>query len=129
MPISFEVSAVIPASPPAIYRAWLDSQGHTEMTGSPAQVSSEVGAAFSAWDGYIHGINLELDPPRRILQAWRTAEFAESEPDSLLEVLLEPTGSGTRITLRHSNLPAHGDQYREGWVESYFTPMKEHFGE
>jgi uncharacterized protein YndB with AHSA1/START domain len=127
MPISFEVSTIIQASPPAIYHAWLDSQGHTAMTGSPAQVSPEVGAAFSAWDGYIHGKNLELDPPRRILQTWRTAEFADSDPDSLLEVLLEPEGGGTRVTLRHSNLPPHGDQYREGWEESYFTPMKAFF--
>ncbi len=127
MAINFEVSALILASPPAIYHAWLDSQSHSEMTGSPAQVSPEAGAAFSAWDGYIHGKNLELDPPRRILQAWRTAEFAESDPDSLLEVLLAPENGGTRVTLRHSNLPAHGDQYREGWVESYFTPMKAYF--
>ena len=127
MAIKFEVSAYIPASPPAIYHAWLDLQSHSEMTGSPAEVSSDVGAAFSAWDGYIHGKNLELDPPRRILQAWRTTEFAASDPDSLLEVLLAPENGGTQVTLRHSNLPAHGDQYREGWVESYFTPMKTYF--
>ena len=128
MAISFEVSEILPASPAAVYLAWLDSKGHTAMTGSPAQASAEVGTAFSAWDGYIHGVNLELDPPRRILQAWRTAEFTDSDPDSLLEVLLAPVKGGTRVTLRHSNLPAHGDQYREGWVESYFMPMKAYFG-
>ena len=129
MPISFEVSDILPASPPAIYRAWLNSQTHTKMTGSPAQASPEVSAEFSAWDGYIHGRNLELDPPRRILQAWRTIEFAENDPDSLLEVLLQPVEGGTQVVLRHSNLPAHGDQYREGWVENYFTPMKAYFSE
>ena len=129
MPISFEVSAVFPASPPAVYFAWLHTQSHSEMTGSPAQTSPEVGAEFSAWDGYIHGRNLELDPPRRILQSWRTTEFADSDPESLLEVLLAPVEGGTRVTLRHSNLPAHGDQYREGWVDSYFTPMQKYFGE
>ena len=129
MPIRFEISDIIPASPPAIYHAWLNSQGHAGMTGSPAQASPEVGGAFSAWDGYIHGKNLELDPPRRILQAWRTAEFAESDSNSQLEVLLVPVEGGTRVTLRHSNLPAHGEQYGEGWVENYFTPMKAYFSE
>jgi hypothetical protein len=31
------------------------------------------------------------------------------------------------ITLRHTNLPAHGMQYKQGWLESYFEPMAEFF--
>ena len=124
---AFEISDVVPALPQTVYAAWLDSAGHSQMTGSPAKVSAAVGGAFTAWDGYISGTNLALEPGRRILQAWRTTEFAASDPDSLLEVLLAPENGGTRVTLRHSNLPAHGDQYREGWVESYFTPMKAYF--
>ncbi len=127
MSIEFEVSDMIPASPDAIYTAWLSSDEHSMMTGSPASVSAEVGDEFEAWDGYIHGKNLELQWPRRIYQSWRTSEFDDNEEDSLLEVLLESEGSGTRVTIRHSNLPDHGMQYREGWKDSYFTPMKEHF--
>ena len=127
MPISFEVSDVIPASPAAIFHAWLNSGEHSLMTGSPAQASPEVGAAFKAWDGYIQGKTLELDPPQRILQAWRTTEFAPDEPDSLLEVRLQAVPGGTRITVHHTNLPIHGEQYRAGWFEHYFTPMKKYF--
>ena len=127
MSIEFEVSDVIPASPDAIYAAWLSSDEHSKMTGSPARVSADVGHDFEAWDGYIQGKNLELQSPRRIYQSWRTSEFDDDEQDSLLEVLLEMEGNGTRVTIRHSNLPDHGMQYREGWKDSYFTPMKEHF--
>jgi len=127
MTIEFTVTAFIPAKPQEVYRAWLSSKGHSEMTGSPAKVSNQVGGEFDAWDGYIQGRNLELVPNQRIVQAWRTSEFSDSEPDSHLEITLEPSGSQTKLTLRHTNLPAHGGQYKEGWVESYFDPMKEYF--
>lgn len=127
MPNSFEVSEILPASPEDIFHAWLDSYEHSQMTGSPAQVTPQVGAEFSAWDGYIFGKNLELQPGKRILQAWRTTEFQENDADSLVEVLLEPVDGGTRVTLRHSELPAESDQYLQGWIDYYFTPMKAFF--
>lgn len=128
MPIAFEVSDLIPAKPEEIYRAWLDSELHAAMTGSPAQVGSEVGEPFEAWGGYISGKNLELEPGKRILQAWRTSEFEASDADSVLEISLEPSGDHTRITIRHSELPSHGMQYQQGWIDSYFNPMKSYFG-
>jgi len=127
MTVAFEISEVFPATPQAIYQAWLDSEGHTLMTASPAQASDGVGGSFSAWDGYICGRNLELEPGRRIVQAWRTTEFQPSDPDSRLEIILEPDGKGTRVTIRHANLPADGMQYKQGWVESYFEPMLAYF--
>jgi uncharacterized protein YndB with AHSA1/START domain len=125
--IEFEVSDIIPASPGEIYTAWLDSKGHFAMTGSPAKASPEVGAEFAAWEGYIHGRNLELEPGKRIVQAWRTTEFDPADEDSILEITFKPVKGGTRIKLRHKNLPLHGTIYREGWVENYFLPMKEYF--
>lgn len=127
MAINFEVSEIIPASPETVYNAWLDSEEHARMTGDSARVSAVIGEPFEAWGGYIQGKNLELEPGIRILQSWRTSEFEDSEPDSLLEVVLTPEGSGTRVTIRHSNLPPHGMQYKQGWIDSYFTPMKEYF--
>ena len=128
MNIEFTVSDVIPAAPEVIFSAWLTSDEHTKMTGSPANVSDKVGEEFSAWDGYIQGKNLELNPATRIVQLWRTSEFEDSDPDSLLEITLEPEGRGTRITINHSDLPDHGRQYKGGWIDAYFIPMKAHFG-
>ena len=124
---SFIVTELIPASPEEIYSAWLDSAGHAGMTGSPATVNAKVGEEFEAWDGYIQGRNLELEPGKRIIQAWRTTEFEPSDEDSLVEVVLEPAAGGTKVTIRHSNLPADGEQYLQGWIDFYFQPMKEYF--
>jgi uncharacterized protein YndB with AHSA1/START domain len=146
-PDSFEVSAVLPASPEEVFRAWLDSEGHSAFTGAGAGVEPGVGGRFTAWDGYIEGRTLELEPPPgtpaaaetksrtasagarlRIVQAWRTSEFPKGSPDSRLEVLLEKARGGTRITLRHSGIPAgQGAEYAQGWKDNYFTPMKRYF--
>tara|TARA_B100000809_G_scaffold246314_1_gene274169 strand:+ start:1124 stop:1261 length:138 start_codon:yes stop_codon:yes gene_type:complete len=40
---------------------------------------------------------------------------------------LELEEARTRLTLKHTNLPDHGMQYKDGWVEHYFEPMKTHF--
>ena len=129
MKIEFEVSDLIPATPDAIYSAWLSSDGHSEMTGSSASVSSVIGKSFEACDGYIQGTNVELESPRRIFQQWRSVDFEDSDADSFLEVLFESAGEATRVTVRHSNLPDHGMQYQQGWIDAYFTPMKAYFGE
>jgi activator of HSP90 ATPase len=97
------------------------------MTGGAASITAEVGDEFDAWDGYIHGKNLELEPGRHIFQSWRTVEFDESDPDSRLEISLQAEGLGTRLILKHTNLPSHGDQYQQGWVDNYFEPMKSYF--
>lgn len=125
--IRFQVSALISAPPEAVYAAWLDGKKHTAMTGGIAHVNAKIGAAFSAWDGYIAGTLLALEPGRRIVQAWRTTEFDASEPDSRLEVLFKPKKNGTLVTVRHSRLPAHGMQYRQGWIDAYFQPMQAYF--
>lgn len=128
MPYDYELTAVLPATPQAIYEAWMSSHGHTAMTGAEATVDPRPGGAFEAWDGYINGRTVALDPGRRIVQTWRTSEFRESDPDSEIEVLLEAIEGGTKLTLHHRNVPDGQFGYeRGGWQESYFDPMKEYF--
>lgn len=128
MALRFTLSALIPATPREIYDAWLDGRRHGAMTGAPARASARKGGRFSAWDGYITGRNLDLEPGRRIVQSWRTSEFAEGDADSEIELLLTPVKTGTRLTLRHRNVPEGHTGYRDGgWREFYFEPMKAYF--
>ena len=125
---TIQLSATFPASPEQIYRDWLSSTGHTAFTGSPAEVDPAIGGRFTAWDGYIEGTNIELEPYRRILQAWRTSEFPTGSPDSRLEVLLEAVEGGTRLTINHSHIPeGQGASYAQGWQDFYFTPMRAYY--
>jgi activator of HSP90 ATPase len=113
---TIHASAVLEATPEAIYAAWLDGERHAAMTGGGATSDGRVGQPFTAWDGYITGRHLELAPARRIVQAWRTSEFPASAADSRLIVVLEAEAGGTRITIVHTDVPAgQGASYESGW--------------
>ena len=123
----FTLSHMIAATPEQIYKAWLSTDGHTKMTGSPAEVEPRVKGKFTAWDGYISGETLESKPFTRIVQAWRTTEFPESSPDLRVEILLESVKGGTKVTIIHSNIPENqADDYKQGWQDFYFKPMKQY---
>ena len=128
MKTSFTLSVTFPAPPAVVFRAWMSSTEHGAMTGSPAKIDARLGGKFTAWDGYISGKTLELAAGRRVVQAWRTTEFPTEAPDSRLEVRFDPSGTGTKLLLTHSNIPPDQvESYRSGWEESYFGPMREYF--
>lgn len=125
----FKLTVTLHASVEEIFNAWLSSDGHSAMTGSAAQVDGKVGGAFTAWDGYIFGKTLEMEFPRRIVQAWCTSEFPEGAPASRVEILFDEVKDGTKVTLVHSAMPEDQvESYRQGWEDFYFKPMKEYFG-
>jgi activator of HSP90 ATPase len=65
-----------------------------------------------------------------MLMTWRTTEFPKGASDSRVEVVLEPSPGGTRITLRHTEIPTgQAENYRQGWAEYYFEQMKAYFGQ
>ena len=125
--MEFTLNTRIKATAKEIYTNWLSSEGHTKMTGGAATVSDIVGHNFTAWDGYINGKNLELEPYKRILQSWRTSQFEEDEVDSQIEIRLVENDGYTALTLIHTNVPESGAHYKEGWNNHYFQPMKEYY--
>jgi uncharacterized protein YndB with AHSA1/START domain len=126
---SVRVSSVLPSSADRIYAAWLDGLEHSRMTGGKATVDARVGGRHTAWDDYIEGEILALEPGRRIAQSWRAADFPEGHAHSRLEIFLADVPGGCEVTLVHSEIPEGlGDQYEEGWSTHYFVPMKKHFG-
>lgn len=128
MHYTYKLTTTIPASADDIYDAWLDSHGHSQMTGAEATMSDELGAAVSAWDGYISGRNLELVPGEKIVQSWRTTKFTDEHEDSVITVTLEEVADGTLLTLVHAKVPETHRSYEEtGWEMHYFEPMKAYF--
>lgn len=121
---------VVPASPEEVYDAFLDARRHAAFTGSPATCSARVGGHFTAWDGYIFGVNRELEKGRRIVQEWQTTEWPEGAAPSLVEFSFVPVKGGTEVRLVHSQVPAEqADSYRQGWIDFYWEPLAAYFAE
>jgi uncharacterized protein YndB with AHSA1/START domain len=75
MAFDFTLTRTIPAKPQEVCDAWLDSKGHSAMTGAKAKASPQQGAAFAVWAGDIFGRTLKLEPGRRIVPSGRTTKF------------------------------------------------------
>jgi len=119
---------VVPATPAQVYAAFLDPRIHAAFTGSPATGSARAGGKFTAWDGYIFGINRELVKGRRIVQEWQTTEWPDGAAPSNVEFSFEKVEGGTEIRMVHSRVPAEqADAYRQGWIDYYWEPLKAYF--
>jgi uncharacterized protein YndB with AHSA1/START domain len=128
MAYDFKLITIIKAPPQAIYDAWLDSRAHSAMTGGKATQSAKVGERVTAWDGYITGKTMKLVPGKTIVQTWRTTQFTEAHPDSIITVDLAPVTGGTQLALTHSDVPDGQTSYeKDGWQNHYFEPMRRYF--
>ena len=125
---SISVSETFPVSATLLYNAWLDSDSHSKFTGGAAVIEPLAGASFTAWDNYISGKNIELVPYKRIIKSWRADDFPEGAEDSLLELNFIEIDDKTTLIINHSNIPeGMGPDYKQGWLDYYFKPMKEYF--
>jgi uncharacterized protein YndB with AHSA1/START domain len=114
-----------PASPRTVYELLMDSRKHAALSGEPARISRRVGGTFTAWGCHISGINLVLKPGRRIVQAWRATGWW---PDhySIVVFDIKKTPRGSTLTFTQIGVPPHRySGHNRGWIEAYWTPMKE----
>jgi len=129
MPDSFELEMIVAAEPQRVFSAWLDAKEHAAFTGGgEAIVEPWSGGRFTAWEGYIHGILLGVDSGKRIVQTWRTSEFPPEYRDSRVVIEFEAARGGTRVRIRHAELPpSQVKKYEKGWMEHYLKPLARYF--
>ena len=113
-----------------LYKAWLDPIHHAAMSfGGEADIDARLGGSHSVGNGYIQGVFEELIPGQKIVQTWRTSDFLEDQADSRVEIHFSDTDEGGHIRLVQTGLPLDQvEEYRLGWLQNYFEPMKRYFG-
>jgi uncharacterized protein YndB with AHSA1/START domain len=121
-----EQSVELPAPPAALYSMYLDAGRHAAFTGGgPVSISAAADTAWSAFEGRIHGRVLALTPDRRIVQSWRSFEWHDDDPDSVLILTFLPSDSGTRLELAQVDVPARlQDTLLSGWPSRYWEPWR-----
>jgi uncharacterized protein YndB with AHSA1/START domain len=115
---------VIPASPAKVYAALTEAKAFTAFTGgAPAEIDARAGGAFSLFGGRVTGINIDLDPNRRVVQAWRAGNWAPGEY-SIARFELRDEGLKTRIVLDQSGYPSSAHEHLgPGWAKMYWEPL------
>jgi uncharacterized protein YndB with AHSA1/START domain len=120
-------TAVIPASPAAVYEALATSKGHRAFTGEPASISPKVGGRVSAYDGWCLAKNLTLVPGKKIVQGWRAADWPEGA-QSKVTYILKASKTGTTLSFTQTGIPAaHYEDMKGGWPEHYWVRLQAHF--
>jgi len=97
-------------------------------TGATAVMEPVAGSEFSLWDGEISGINLEIEPGKKIVQEWYFEDEEGMEPaqKSIVTIKLHGEGGSTDVELLHTNIPDEAfDNIADGWDRYYFKPLKE----
>lgn len=90
----------------------------------PAEISRDVGGAFSIFGGYISGRHIEMVPGERLVQAWRTGEWKPGVY-SIAKFELTEQGSGTKLVFDHTGFPeGKGQHLAEGWQVNYWEPLQ-----
>ena len=125
MPKEIKQRVTFNASVWTIYNALMDPKLHAEFTGAKARISSKVGGAFSTYEGYSTGINVELSRGERIVQAWRGADWPEGVYSIVTFAFKEQGRDKCTVTLTQYGVPdKFHDGIVQGWKSYYWTPMK-----
>ena len=127
MSTSVHQEVTFAASPERIYRAYTDSREHAAFTANgEAEIGSDEGGAFSCHGGAIVGRQIELVPNRRIVQAWRVADWGPGVY-SLVRIEFVPDAGGTKVVLDHTGLPeGHAEHIASGWHTRYWDPLRKY---
>jgi uncharacterized protein YndB with AHSA1/START domain len=113
------------ADPATIYELLADSRKHAALTGRQASISTKVGGTFSLGESEVTGVNVDLVPGRRIVQAWRHRRFPEGV-FSMAAVTLTPTpDGGTELVLTHRGVPKDLiPETEQAWRDRYWSRIK-----
>jgi activator of HSP90 ATPase len=115
------------ASPQQLYEALLDSKQFSEFSARAAQIKPSVGGAFTLFANHIVGVNVELIPNQRIVQAWRVVDWPQGIY-SIARFELKPSGSGTILVFDHIGFPdGLHDHLADGWQKNYWELLTKYF--
>ena len=118
------------AAPATIYDLLADSRKHSALTGRKATISRKIGGVFSASGNEVSGVNVDLVPGQRIVQAWRHRRFPVGI-FSMAAVTLTPTADGgTELVLTHRGVPKDLiPETERAWREQYWSRIKTFLGQ
>jgi activator of HSP90 ATPase len=122
---NIEHKVVFNASPDEVYDALINEKKHAQFTGEPAKLRPKAGAAFTCYEGYITGITLELEPGKKIVQAWRSRDWPAGHYSIVTFALAKKSGNTTELHFTQIGVPA--DDYADknkGWRTHYWEPLK-----
>lgn len=116
-----ELTVHIAATPETVFPYFTDPVRYAQWMGNQATLEAVPGGAYRVRmrDGVeAAGVFVELDPPHRLVFTWGwTHGHAVAPGTTRVVVTLEAEDGGTRVVLRHHDLPDDDQRahHRAGW--------------
>jgi uncharacterized protein YndB with AHSA1/START domain len=117
-----EVSMHIEAKPETVFPYFTDPARYVQWMGHTAILEPMPGGSYRIrMRGGVEasGRFVEIDPPRRVVftWGWTNEQFGPPPGTTRVVVTLEEEDGGTRVVLRHHDLPTeeYVEQHRQGW--------------
>ena len=113
-----EVSVYIAAQPDTVFRYFVDPGRYVQWMGTQATLEPVPGGAYRIFmkDGVeALGQFVKIEPPHRLVFTWGWSHDAEVGPGTTrVVVTLEAENGGTRVILRHHDLPTQEQRVNHG---------------
>jgi uncharacterized protein YndB with AHSA1/START domain len=94
-----------------------------DLVSNPAEIGREAGGAIKLYGGYISGWQLELEPEKRIVEAWRSASWP-AHIYSIAKFELIADGGGTKIVFDQTGFPPNeAEHLASGWKSNYWDAL------
>jgi activator of HSP90 ATPase len=108
------------------YNCIMNARIHSSFTGDETIIEDKVGSPFSAFGGYIDGINIVLERGKKITQSWKANEEGwPSDHYSEITFLLKDIEGGCELNFYHTAIPEEiVDSITKGWTEYYWESLK-----
>jgi uncharacterized protein YndB with AHSA1/START domain len=123
-----EVIVHIAARPETVFAYFTDPTRYVQWMGTHATLEPVPGGTYRIRmrDGVeAVGKFIEVDPPHRVVFTWGwTHDHAVAPGSTRVVVTLVADNGGTRVVLRHHDLPGHEqtEHHRKGW-EQYLARL------
>ena len=128
---SIHQEVVFKASRKRVYEALTQEKQFKQVTdfilkGASAEISPEVGGAFSIFGGVILGRHIELVPYERIVQAWREKDWPTGVY-SIVKFQMDEQGAKTKLVFDHTGFPEGASVHlAPGWWSHYWEPLQKY---
>lgn len=109
-------SVSLAASPQRVFDVLTSGAEFAAATEKPAILGATEGDTFKLFGGNIEGRNVELVPGKRLVQAWRIADW-DAGVYSIVQITLTPNSEGTTLTLDQYGIPDGKSPFFATWQE------------
>ncbi|MBR9704936.1 hypothetical protein GOV12_05980 [Candidatus Pacearchaeota archaeon] len=110
-----------------LYNYLINPRKLSKIIGGKVTNTQKVGGKFSAYDGYIFGEIIELDPGKKIVLKWACQDFPDKQFSTVNIIFKGKTPKTCEIDFTHDDVP---DELFEdlslGWNEFYWDPIKDY---